>query len=197
MLQDEHSKGLSGEISAQEEVLPHGLTVAHGPAGMDESDLLESGEADALLHAVEPRAYVEGDPRVARLCEDYRSVERFYFESTGIFPIMHVVAMRTSLLREHAWLGRAIFDGYSSAKRLAYDVMGRLGWASDMLPWYGKELEDTRALMGDNFHSYGIRDNRSTLEALFRYSFEQDLSSRELTVEELFEPSLLDLSEDH
>lgn len=41
--------------------------------------------------------------------------------------------------------------------------------------------------MGDNFYSYGIEANRETLEALFRYSHEQGLSSRKLTVEELFD----------
>ena len=36
---------------------------------------------------------------------------------------------------------------------------------------------------------------RKTLEALFRYSYQQGLSSRNLTIEELFEPASLNLSE--
>ena len=65
-----------------------------------------------------------------------------------------------------------------------------------MLPWYPKELEDTRALMGKNFYSYGLNDaNRKVLDTLFRYSYEQGLASRKLTVEELFSPLGFDLKE--
>ena len=46
-----------------------------------------------------------------------------------------------------------------------YDYMARLGWVDDMRPWYGQELAETRALMGDNFYAYGIGPNRKTLEA--------------------------------
>ena len=59
---------------------------------MDESDLLERGEVDALFHAAEPRGYVEGHPRISRLFEDSKSVEQAYYRKTGIFPIMHAVA---------------------------------------------------------------------------------------------------------
>jgi 4,5-dihydroxyphthalate decarboxylase len=49
--------------------------------------------------------------------------------------------------------------------------------------------------MGDNYWPYGIEQNRKTLEALFQYSYEQGLSKRRLTIEELFHPSTLKLIE--
>ena len=64
--------------------------------------------------------------------------------------------------------------------------MAQLGWATNLLPWFGQELEDTKALMGPNFYSYGIDRNRKALETLFRYSYAQGLAKRELTVEDLF-----------
>ena len=60
---------------------------------------------------------------------------------------------------------------------------------------YGQEFEATKKLMGDNFWSYGIEPNRKALEALFRYSFEQRLSNKQLPIEELFNKSSLDFSE--
>ncbi len=189
------SADVSGAASAQEQFLPDGVSVRRGPSGMDESDLLESGQVDALFHAAEPRAYVQGNPIVARLFSDYRAVEREYYARTGIFPIMHAVAIKRSLLGQRPELARAVFDAYSEAKRIAYGAMSRIGWAADMLPWYGQEFEETRTLMGTNFYSYGIDANRSTLEALFQYSHEQGLASRRLTVEELFDPAGLELFE--
>jgi len=190
------SAGLSGGASKFESVFPKGLSVRNGSPGKDESDLLVSGEVDALFHAIEPRAYTEGHPIVARLFPDSRAVERAYYKKKAIFPIMHAVAIRKSSLEQNPWLGKAVFNAYSEAKRISYQQMTSLGWINDGLPWYGQELESTQALMGDNFYSYGMDDpNRKAVEALFRYSHQQGMSSRELTVEELFDPSGLSLLE--
>ena len=191
------SAALSGATSKQEQVTPEGVAIRTGPEGMDESDLLESGQVDALFHAVEPRAYIEGHPAVARLFADYRSAERAYFAKTGIFPIMHAVAIKRDLLREHPWLAEAVFNAYSQAKQLAYGHMAKAGWYDDMLPWYAQEFEETRELMGGNYYSYGVAANRKALDALFRYSYQQGLSSRLLEVDELLDPSSLELVEAH
>ena len=49
--------------------------------------------------------------------------------------------------------------------------------------------------MGENFYSYGLEANRKTVEALLRYSHEQGLASRKLSVDELFAPQSLEFSE--
>ncbi|MDH3998378.1 MAG: ABC transporter substrate-binding protein, partial [Desulfuromonadales bacterium] len=185
----------SGKGSKQENMIPEGLSVAKGPTGKDESDLLESGEVDALLHAAEPRAYVQGHPKVARLFGDYRQTERAYFAKTGIFPIMHAVAIRNSAIKANPWLPQAVFKAYAESKQLMYQHLKKLGWATISLPWVGQEIEETRKLMGENFWSYGIEPNRKTLEALFLYSHEQGLASKRLKIEDLFYPSTLELSD--
>ena len=76
-----------------------------------------------------------------------------------------------------------------------YEHLIKLGWATISLPWVGKELEETRELMGDNFWPYGIEPNRKALETLFQYSYEQNLSSRSLSIEELFVPASLKFTE--
>lgn len=181
----------AGKASAQENRLPQGVNITTGPEGLDDSDLLEQGIVDALFHAVEPRCYRQGNPLVGRLFPDHREVEQEYFKRTGIFPIMHAVAIRRDVAAKHSWFPKAVFDGFVEAKTEAYRQMARLGWATNMLPWFGQELEDTKALMGNNFYSYGIAPNRKALETLFRYSYTQGLATRELTIEELFEPSSL------
>jgi len=191
------SAKIGGKTSRQEQVAPAGVSIKAGPEGKDESDLLESGEVDALFHAVEPRAYVEGHPSVERLFPDYRATEGAYFAKIGIFPIMHVVAIKKDLLQQNPWLAEAVFKAYSQAKQIAYVQMAKTGWFQDMLPWYGQEFDETRALMGNNFYSYGLGTNRKTLEVLFRYSYQQGLSRRELTIEDLFDPLSLELAESH
>ncbi len=132
---------------------------------------------------------------IARLFPDYRWTERDYFSRTGIFPIMHTVAIKKSLAEKNPWLMEAAFNAYSQSKKMAFEYMAKGAWAKESLPWFGQEFAETRALMGDNYYSYGIKPNRKTLDALFRYSHQQGLSRRELTIEELFEPASLELAE--
>lgn len=186
--------GTSGTVSKNENVFPEGLSVSTGPAGKDESDLLIDRDVDALFHAIEPRAFVEGNPKVRRLFDDVRATEQDYFRRTGIFPIMHAVAIRNNLVEDHPWLPEAVFRAYSESKTLGYAEM-RQTWFFRTLPWYAQELENTETEMGKNFFPYGIDANRKTLETLFRYSFEQGLASRQLKIEELFEQSTLQLTE--
>ena len=185
---------LSGTVSKNENVFPDHLEVRTGPAGKDESELLLDGDVDALFHALEPKAFVQGDPRVRRLFKDVKQVEQDYYTKTGIFPIMHAVAVRNDLVKENPWLPAAVFNAYSDAKKIAYQKM-QSGWYFETLPWFAQSLEDTKQVMGANFFPYGIEANRKALETLFRYSYEQGLAKRVLTIEELFEPSTLSLIE--
>lgn len=189
------SAKMAGKISQQENVIPQGISIKQGPAGKDESDLLESGEVDALFHAVEPRAFIQGDPQVARLFSDYRAVERAYFAKTGIFPIMHAVAIKKDLLKQNPWLAQAVFDAYSQAKQLDYEYMATAAWLYESLPWYSQDFADAQALMGKNYYSYGIGPNQKALDALFKFSYQQGLCKRRLTIEELFYSGSLELAE--
>lgn len=185
----------AGKVSKNENIFPDGVSVIMGPEGKDESDLLADGDVDATFHAAEPKAYQEGHPKVGRLFPDYRAAERAFYSKTGIFPIMHAVAIRKTLVKKHPWLVEAIFKAYSESKKQAYHYMANAAWAWEMLPWYAQEFAETRELMGDNYYSYGIKPNRKILEKIFHYSYQQRLCKRELTIEEVFEPSSIDLIE--
>jgi 4,5-dihydroxyphthalate decarboxylase len=188
-------KDSGGKVSGNEARLPEGISVSNGPPGKDESDLLLEGTVDAVFSAKEPRAFIDGHPEVVRLFPDCRRAEREYYQKTGIFPIMHAVAIRKDAVEQNPWLPRAAFAAYSKSKGIMYAGLREMGWAMNALPWFATELEETRELMGENFWPYGIGANRPCLEALFAYSHEQGLSNRRLTIEELFHPSTLSLTD--
>jgi len=144
--QDSSAKD-SGTASDQENVYPDGLDLSFGPEGKDESDLLIDGDVDALFHAAEPKAFREGHPKVRRLFEDPRKVEQEYYARTGIFPIMHAVAVRSDLIEQNPWIPKAVFDAYREARDMAYADMQQK-WYLRTMPWFAQELEDTRELMG-------------------------------------------------
>ena len=133
---DDSSAKDAGVTSKQENVLPDGVSITTGPQGKDESDLLLDGDVDALFHAVEPRAFAEGHPKVKRLFDNPRATERAYFEKTGIFPIMHAVAIRNDVIDANPWLPEAVFSAYSRAKEMEYKSMQNR-WIFGTLPWFG------------------------------------------------------------
>ena len=74
--------------------------------------------------------------------------------------------------------------------------MRQWAWATDSLPWYGQEFNDTRELMGENFYPYGFEASKSSYETAIRYLHDQGLSKRKVSIEEMFVPSSLLLKED-
>ncbi len=73
--------------------------------------------------------------------------------------------------------------------------MRNLGWAMDSLPWYGQEFNETRDLMGENFYPYGLKASSESFKAAFRFVHQQGLAKREVSLEEMFEKSTLNLEE--
>lgn len=189
------AKQQTGGASKWEKLLPPELSIERAPAGKDESQLLLEGSVDAIFHPAEPRAYVERHPKVKRLFRNCQEVERAYFKKTNIFPIMHLVAIRRELTERHPWLAKAVFEAYCQSKQLDYEESRKIRWAYSSLPWYGHEFDETVDLMGPNFYSYGVPQNRKALETVFRYLHTQGLAKRELTVDELFVESTLTLDD--
>jgi 4,5-dihydroxyphthalate decarboxylase len=167
-----------------------------GPEGVDESELLLSGECDALITAITPRAFLEGNPKIKQLFPDVRTAEMEYYRKTQLFPIMHVVAIRTDVLNENPWLAKAVFEMYSKAKQKAYTKLESTTVMRVTLPWIVQDYSDTRKLMGNNYWKYGIEANRKELESIMRYVHEQGLTKRRMKFEEMFHPLTLELTED-
>ena len=111
-----------------------------------------------------------------------------------MFPIMHVVGIRRSLLEKHPWLAVNTYVAYQKAKEICYRQLETIGHLFTTLPWPVEELARARALMGDDFWSYGVEPNRRELAAISRYAVEQGIIDRQLSPEALFAPSTLSLS---
>jgi 4,5-dihydroxyphthalate decarboxylase len=156
------------------------------------SQLLMDGDIDGIITAASSSREAMAHPKVGRLFPNYRAVEEAYFKKTGIFPIMHVLGIKTEVLARDPSLALRVYKGFCDAKDVAIrDLQGDGGAMKTTLPFLLPELDATRAVMGDDFWPYGIEKNRRTLEAATRWSFEQHLSPKKLAVEELFAPETL------
>ena len=187
------SDGMPMQQTLDRHFLPDDFPLQKGPPGIDESELLIRGDCDALITAITPKAFLTGDPRIRRLFPDIRAAEQTYYRNTGVFPVMHAIAIRTDAIEAHPWLPKAVFDMYSKAKRIAYDNLETTTALNVSLPWVTQEFEDTRRLMGPNYWPYGIHANRRELDLVMRYVYEQGLTRREISYESLFHESTLEL----
>ena len=85
--------------------------------------------------------------------------------------------------------------GLDSALVAALAVVARFVWTRrSRLPWVEAEALETRALMGEDYWRYGVKECAHEIEALTRYSYDQGLSERKLTAEDLFAPSTFEIS---
>jgi hypothetical protein len=174
--------------------VPADVQLTYARAEDDLGEMLAAGEIDALISADAPKCVLEKQPSVGRLFEDYETVERDYFKRTGIFPIMHMVAVKKALASD-AELMRAIYKGFCDAKDVMADKL-RKGMTFNnmtvMIPWLSRLMQENIDTLGVDWWPYGIAANRPAIEAFLRYHYEQGLSKRPWTIEELFVPALLD-----
>jgi 4,5-dihydroxyphthalate decarboxylase len=185
----EESPGRSEKIKLD---LPPSIRVERIGPTQTLAQMLRDGAIDALYTARAPSSFRAGDGKVRRLFEDYRAVERAYYTSTGIFPIMHVIALRRDVYEQHRWIAQSMLKALVAAQRRTYEDLRETAALKAMLPWLTEGVEDAVALMGEDYWPYGFERNRGTLATFLRYSFEQGLSRRLLEPEELFAPETLE-----
>ena len=152
--------------------------------------MLLSGEIDCAMSAHPPEAFEHGDPRIIRLIPDFRAAEQAYFKKTGIFPIMHVVAIKRDVFDRAPWIAANLFNAFDEAKTRSVARVLDSTAARVPIPWGFSYAEDARALFGEDFYPYGLEPNRTTLEAFLRFAHEQGVCHRLVKPEELFPPQV-------
>lgn len=147
--------------------------------------MLAEGEIDALIHSDIIKPLIDNDPRVGRLWPDYKAEEIRYYQQTGIFPIMHVMGIKQDIVNRHPWVAINMFQAFEKSKALA---MQRLNNPRIVpLAWYSAAWEEQQRLLGPDPWEYGLTDkNRHTLATIAGYSYEQGLTRRKWTPDELF-----------
>lgn len=171
--------------------LPPGLRLDLAPAGKAVTTMCAKGEIAGLVYPELPEQVRAGDGTIRPVFDDPKQVEQEYFRSTGIFPIMHVVAIRAELLDTYPWLARNVLDAFVESKRLAMKRLANPRTVS--LAWLLALQQEERELLGPDPWRYGFDEvNRNTLTTFLRYAHRQGVAAREMSPEELFHPATLE-----
>lgn len=97
-------------------------------------------------------------PDLRTLMPDAQELEADWLRQTGIRPINHTLVVRADLLRDNPWLADELYRMVGAAKRRA----------------------------GTEAPADGLNVNRGALTLLARYAFEQHITPRTLSAEELY-----------
>ena len=170
--------------------LPAGIRLTPLPT-KSLSGMLVAGEVDAILSAHAPDCFEEGHPDIVRLFPDYMAVEAEYYRATGIFPIMHVIAIKRPLVEAHPWIAMSLLKAFEEAKRLSVARALEVTAPRFPIPWCFEHARRAQDLFGEDHWPYGVDGNRTTLEAFLRYAHEQGVCHRLLAPEDLFPPQVL------
>jgi 4,5-dihydroxyphthalate decarboxylase len=173
---------LDNDVDVQ---LPADLKLRKLPDGGSVEKMLADGELDAVFHSDIIKPFMAGDPRVARLFPDPKAEEMAYYKKTGIFPIMHVTALRKELVDAHPWLPFNLYRAFDEAKKIGMKRMVNPRIAP--LAWYQAAWEEQERVLGPDPWEYGLSEkNRNNLETLIGYSHDQGLIKKRFTPDELF-----------
>jgi len=166
------------------------------PLGPDQTlvGMLRDGELDALFTARAPSSFLNGEPHIARLFPNTREAEQAYYKKTGMFPIMHLIGIKKTLVEQYPWLATSVYKAFIEAKALAMVDLCDVNALMVSLPWLEAETRETMTVMGLDFWKYGIDENLREIEALTQYAYEQGLIDRKLVVEELFARPTFEMS---
>jgi 4,5-dihydroxyphthalate decarboxylase len=169
--------------------LPEGISLRAAPKDATLNGLLAEGRLDAVIATRPPSCVEAGHPQIARLFPHYRQAETAYFTRTRMFPIMHCVVIRRSLVERHPWLSVEVFRAFAAAKAAAIKDLFLMNIARVSLAWIAEDAAATRKVLGDNMWSYGLKAGRHEIEAMLRYARNDGLTARDLTPEDVFHPS--------
>jgi 4,5-dihydroxyphthalate decarboxylase len=166
---------------------PKGIRLESVPPDTTLEAMLERGEIDALVSVMIPKGL---GTTFRRMFRDSRAVECDYFRKTHIFPIMHTLVLQNRLYEENPWLAISFYRAFCRARDIAFERMYDTDALTVSLPWVIDEVEASRDIFGPQIWDYSIEGSRPTLDALVNYLHEQQLTHRQMNVEELFAPNI-------
>ena len=167
--------------------------VIHAPAGQSLASMMASGELQAgftgpagIGRAGPPTGgWEQGGQTPAQnypeLIANAAQVEADWYRRTNIYPIHGTIVVKTEVLKNNPWVGRALFDAFSKAKAPYLERLKR---------GKGDKPEDVRyraltPLLGDPL-PYGMKANRASIEALMTYALQQKLIPAAMPLSQAF-----------
>lgn len=150
--------------------------------------MLEGGELDAAYWD-SPESGGRRQPgdssKVRPLFEDGgRSFIEGFFRKTGFTPANHTVVVQRKLVEKEPWVAPALFEAFERSKQEAYRQARARQSAYLLFP--GEDFDRQADVYGPDPYPSGLTANRRMLQMAAQQSFEEGLTRRPASVDDLF-----------
>ena len=178
-------------------VPPPGIRLQYIPRDTNMGEMVVSGALDGALLYIASNNLVDRSridlrkhPSVRLLFRDPNAEKRRFFAATGFMPINHCVVVRRTILEAHPWVARSLYDAFLKAKlqlRARQEALFDPFFATGALGPAERQVFET------DLYAYGVKAARPALETIARYAFAQGLTKRLVALDELFDPSMMEV----
>jgi len=181
-----------GRLEMGKTKVPSGIKITQVPE-RSLSEMLIEGDLEAIISARPPDAFLQGDGQIQRLMPNHRDIEFDYFKRTGVYPIMHTIAIKRDAYELNPWIAANLMTAFEEAKVKMVERMSDINVSRIPLPWLPDTFEKTKTEFFPNgdYWPYGIEHNRTTLETFLNYCHKQGVIHKKITPEDLFVPETL------
>ncbi len=164
--------------------------VTHTREGVSLADMMADGELVAGFHGnagvgrsgSPTGGWKEVEAHYPDMFPNATELEAEYFKRTGIYPMHGTIVMKESVYKENPWVAKSLFDAFSKAKREWLPTLD----APELKDASDKKYVELRKIVGSDPLPYGIESNLPTIKALEETAFKQGLTTKRMSVDELF-----------
>lgn len=157
------------------------------------SQRLIAGELDAMITDISDTKMfenLESDPKITRLFRNYLDEDEKLYRDTGIFTPVHMIVMSRKLDQRRPELAANFYAAFEKAKAIAYDdtLSDRSGFS---VVYLRERLKEQLSGWGDPW-KYGIKANRTTIDAFIKYNVEQGMIRKSMVDSDIFAAGTLE-----
>lgn len=156
--------------------------------GKSLSQLIDEGSIDGTIGTSLPES-IRTNPNIDRLFPNYVEMEKEYYQRTGVYPIMHLIAIKKDIYERYPFVATSLYNAFVKSKEMALKQMYNLRALRYMTPWLMRDIDEIFDVFNGDPWPYGLEPNRNTLEALVTYLVDQDLIAEPVPVDDLFVPT--------
>ncbi len=158
-------------------------TIFHDPNETPLTELLSCGKIDAFFQAFMPRGYFTGELGLRPVVRDFKSQELDWYAKTGYVPGIHILAFKEAYVKEHPEAVQALASLIADSRTLWREKRRRY---AETTPWIAADLLDEGMKLAADYDAFGLAANRAMTNDFCREAFEQRLTPRLTTADELF-----------
>jgi len=149
--------------------------VQEAPAGRVLLGMLLDGDLDALMCPFPPQGFYAPNSPIVRLISDYRRAEQDYYRRTGIYPVHHIIGLRREVFERSPQVALSLYRTLDQARVLWQQ---RRLFMAELTPWTLTDIEETAALLGEDWQPSGVSANRKAIAGLCEEELAQGLVTR-------------------